>query len=263
MWCWTTTIKYIAVHLAIVIEETLGRLGLSPSEAKVYLHLYRSGGSYANRISAATGINRTNVYEALDRLVEKGAISFVSRNKVKSFQAKAPEHLLLLLEEKEAELAGTKKALLREIAKLKRSAPKPKETVDAGIFVGKKALKSLFEEMLEVGQPLCFLAANLQFRYFFGAYFWQWHKKRAGLGITQRTIFPESVRKDVKRPPLWERKFVGKGYTSPTTTIVYGDNCIFVQWSKEPLAVKIENAGIAGSHQSYFNALWNSEEAKT
>ncbi|MBI4210857.1 MAG: hypothetical protein HY544_05110 [Candidatus Diapherotrites archaeon] len=239
-----------------MIEATLERLGFSPSETKVYLHLLRSGSGYANSISAATHINRTNVYEALDRLIAKGAVSFVSKNKVKSFQAKPPEHLKVLVEEKEADVERTRRALLKDIIELKKSAPKVKESLEAGIFVGRKALKSIFEEMLDAGEPLSFLAANLQFRYFFGAYFWQWHKKRASLGIIQRTIFPESVRKDVKPPELWERKFVGNGYTSPTTTIVYGDNCLFIQWTKEPLAIKIENAGIARSHQNYFNALW-------
>ncbi len=245
-----------------MIETTLERLGFSPSETKVYLHLLRAGGSYANRISGQMGINRTNVYEALDRLIAKGAVSFAARNKVKSFQAKPPEHLKALLEEKESELEKTRRDLIKDIANLKKSAPKPKESLDAGIFVGRKALKSLFEEMLEAGQPLSFLAASLQFRYFFGPYFVQWHKKRARLGISQRTIFPEDVRPDVRPQELWQRKFVGKGYASPTTTIVYGDTCLFVQWTKEPLAVKIENAGIARSHLSYFNALWNSPDAK-
>ncbi|GEM_PF-982874 len=245
-----------------MIEQTLAKLGFSPSEAKIYLHLLRSGSSYANRISSQTAVNRTNVYEALDRLAAKGAVSFVAKNKVKSFQAKPPEHLLLVLEEKESEIGKTRKALQKDIAEMKKTAQKPKERVEAGIFLGRKALKSLFGEMLEVGEPLSFFAASLQFRYFFGAYFWQWHKKRAALGIPQRAIFPENVRKDIKRPELWERKFVGRGYASPTTTIVYGDNCLFVQWTKEPLAIKIENAGIARSHLNYFNALWNSGEAK-
>ncbi len=140
--------------------------------------------------------------------------------------------------------------------------PKPKESLDADIFVGRKALKSLLEEKLQARQPLSFFAASLQFRYFFGAYFRQWQKKRASLGIPQRTIFPENGRKDVKRTDLWERKFVGKNHASPTTTIVYGDNCLFVHWTKEPLAVKIENAGIARSHMNNFNALWNFPVAK-
>lgn len=245
-----------------MIEETLEKIGFSPSEAKAYLYLLRKESSYANEISAATGINRTNVYEALDRLLAKGVVSYVTRNRVKLFQANSPDNLKAILDEKETELEKTKKAVLRTIKELKKYTPKSKDNLDASIYVGRRGLKTLFEEMLEAGKPLSFIAANLQFRYFFGAYFWQWHKKRAKLGIPQRTIFPEAVRKDVKRPDLWERKFVGKGYTSPTTTIIYSDTCVFVQWTNEPLAVKIQNAQIARSHQNYFNVLWNSSEAE-
>ena len=52
-----------------MLEENLSKLGFSPSEIKIYLHLIHSGSSYPKKISAETKINRTNVYEALDRLI--------------------------------------------------------------------------------------------------------------------------------------------------------------------------------------------------
>ena len=63
-----------------MLEENLSKLGFSPSEIKVYLHLLKTGSSYANKISSETKINRTNVYEALDRLTSKGVISFIAKN---------------------------------------------------------------------------------------------------------------------------------------------------------------------------------------
>lgn len=240
-----------------VIDGTLERLGFSPSEIKVYLHLLRKGTGYANSISSGTGINRTNVYEALDRLVGKGVISYITRNKVKVFEAKSPELLKVLVEEKETELSKTKARLFKDLKELKKSIPKSRQPLEAGIVVGRKGLRALFEEILGAGEPLSFLAADLQFRYFFGPYFFQWHKKRKELGIRQRTIFSETVREKVIAMPLWQRKFIGKEYTSPTTTIIYGGTCVFVQWSEEPLAIKIQNQQIAKSHMNYFNRLWS------
>ena len=64
-----------------MLEDDLSGIGFSPSEIKIYLHLLRTGSSYANKISSETKINRTNVYEALDRLISKGVVSFITKNK--------------------------------------------------------------------------------------------------------------------------------------------------------------------------------------
>ena len=95
-----------------MIEENLSKLGFSPSEIKIYLHLLKNGSSYPNRISAETKLNRTNVYEALDRLVSKGVASFITKNKVKWFEAKSPDFLLSLIKEKEEEFKITKTNIL-------------------------------------------------------------------------------------------------------------------------------------------------------
>ena len=239
-----------------MIEKTLGYLGFSPSEIKIYLCLLRKGSSYPNEISADTSVNRSNVYEALNRLVSKGVISYITRNKVKVFEAKSTDTLEMLIAEKQKENEKESKTAVAQIRKLKKSLPHPKSRLDGSIFVGRKGIKSLFEDMLSAGKPLQFFAADLQFRYFFGTYFQQWHKRRIKLGIYQRTIFPETVRKKVWPMKLWERKFIPKEYANPTSAIIYGDTCVFVQWLGEPLAVKIENQGIAKSHLNYFNLLW-------
>ena len=43
---------------------------------------------------------------------------------------------------------------------------------------------------------------------------------------------------------------------NPTTTIIYGDTVLFIQWSDDILAIKINNENIANSHLNYFNLLW-------
>src|SRR3989339_83021 len=98
-----------------MIEESLSKLGFSPSEIKIYLHLYRRGSSYANKISSETRINRTNVYEAVERLIAKGVVSYIIKNKVKWFEAKAPESILSLIQVKEEELDIVKKELAKDI----------------------------------------------------------------------------------------------------------------------------------------------------
>lgn len=238
-----------------MLEENMLRLGFSPSETKIYMHLLKEGSSYPNRISSETRLNRTNVYEALDRLVSKGVVSFVTRNKLKWFEAKVPSSLLSLVKEKEEEIKINKNSLIKDIKSL-RIEPTAKP-LEANIFVGKKGLRMLFEEILEVKKPISIIASQLQFKKLFGPYYELWHKKRIELKIRQRSIFSEKFKGQLEKREFLKYRFVDERFTSPTTTIIYGENCLFIQWSKEPFAVKISNKEIAQSHQNYFNMLWD------
>ena len=241
-----------------MIEENLKKLGFSPSEIKVYFSLIRNGSSYANKISSETKLNRTNVYEALDRLIAKGVISFIVRNKVKWFEAKSPESILSLIQEKEEELQKNKSDISNQINSLKKLANTDKK-LEASIFVGKKGLRMLFDDILEAGKPISLIAAEIQFRKFFGPYFELWHKIRIEKKISQRSIFTKKFKEILEKRKFLDYKFVDDKFTNPTTTIIYGDNCLFIQWSKEPIAIKIRDKNIAKSHLNYFNLIWNSK----
>ena len=244
-----------------MIEESLAGFWFSPSEITVYLHLLKRGSSYANSISSATGINRSNVYEALDRLIEKGLVSFVSRNKAKWYKAAPPESLGSLLKIKEDEFRSQKEKFLESIKEIRKIAPPKNEKVDVGIFSGRDGLKMIFEEMLEMEKPIAFFAAKLQFSTFFGPYYNQWHMRRAKKQIIQRTIFPENVRHEKNKQisiKLRKVRFVDDEFTSPTTTVIFGDVVAIVMWGPEPFAIRIENRQIARSHLNYFNLIWES-----
>ncbi|MCR4369449.1 MAG: hypothetical protein NUV67_06095 [archaeon] len=241
-----------------MLENNLGKIGFSPSEIKVYLNLLQRSNSYANKISVETGVNRTNVYEALDRLCAKGVVSFITRNKVKWYEAMPAESLTSVLGAKEAELQKTGESLLTDLKKLKKALSPPKEPLEAGIFVGKKGFRMLFDEMLEARKPIHFFAAELQFKSLFGVYFEQWHKKRIEKGIMQKTIFPKKMKAQVKQRKLLKYKFVDDEFANPTTTIIYGNATLLINWGKEPIVIKIENREIAKSHLNYFNLIWKS-----
>lgn len=250
-----------------MLEKNLAALGFSPSEIKVYLHLLKHRSSYASRISSKTKINRTNVYEALERLISKGVVSFITKNKVKWFEARPADSLLHLMEEREDEFQKTKNGILDDIQGLK-SKGSGGEPLEANVFVGKKGLRILFEEMLEVGKPISVLGAELQFRKVFKHYFEVWHRRRIEKKIKERSIFPLKFKKELKgfkrelqkvgRKSLIEYKFVDDRFVNPTVTFIYGDSCVFIQWSEEPIGIRIQNKGIAKSHLNYFDMLWNS-----
>ena len=82
--------------------EILQDIGLSVTESKVYLALLELGNALAGEITKKSQINRTNVYDALERLIEKGLVTYVISANRKVFEPVNPERLKEILEEKQA-----------------------------------------------------------------------------------------------------------------------------------------------------------------
>ena len=86
------------------IEEVLQSIGLENKEIKIYLALLGEPESTATKISKHTSIDRTFIYELLNKLIEKGLASYVIKNNIKYFSAVDPGVLLKNLEEKREQL---------------------------------------------------------------------------------------------------------------------------------------------------------------
>lgn len=235
------------------MEKTLQEFGFSPSESKVYLCLLENGASYPNKISAATGINRTNVYGAVERLAKKGVISYVVKNKVKWYEAKSLDVIEALIREKTYALNDARKSISTYKSKLKGIRKRP---LEATIFTGKKGLRILFEEMLDKRKPIYVIASKLQIKEIFGPYHKLWHKERIKRKIMQYTILPEKYEKLIPEREYHKCKFINPKFTSPTATWLYGDICLLIQWKKEPVAVRLQDKEIVQSHKNYFSMLW-------
>src|SRR3989338_5504173 len=101
--------------------EILSAIGLTKNEIKVYGVLFSQGSATAGQITKKVGLFRPRVYDALDRLVNKGMVSFVVINGIKNFQVSNPRRISDYVEEKELELKSLRtnemEALINELEK--------------------------------------------------------------------------------------------------------------------------------------------------
>src|SRR3989338_6893554 len=109
----------------------LQKIGLSLSEAKIYLALIRLGSAQAGRISKESQINRTTVYDSIERLIEKGLVSYVIEANKKVFKPVAPKIILEQLKEKE-------KITEDILPELNQIFTESKEKEESNIFKGRK-----------------------------------------------------------------------------------------------------------------------------
>jgi sugar-specific transcriptional regulator TrmB len=233
----------------------LEEIGLTKTEARIYLTVLDLGSALAGTISQKSGIHRRSVYDALERLIEKGLVSFITRNNRKWFEAVEPGRLIQIADEKRDNL----KQILPEL-ELKYSESKEKQ--EAMFFKGKQGLKSVFDDQINEKKTIYVLGAYEGASDVIQYYFMHYDKKRKSARIPIKMIFPEFSRgaKMLMEVPLSEIRFLPEKYITPVGINIYGDKVATIVWADEPLAILINNKQIAEAYKKYFSFMW--ERAK-
>lgn len=236
----------------------LEEFGLTKTEEKVYLALVRAGESNAADLIKKTQLHRTTVYDVLDRLIEKGVVSFVIKNKIKFYSSLDPSRFLDMLSEERAEIEK-KQVLAKELISKIHSIEKQANVKSiAQIFLGANGKKAVMQDLINEGQDFIEFGAEGRFEDEMSTYTKQWAEQRRKKKIKAKLLFRKGI--DVPTWDLNEIKFVSQEYQSPAATIVYGNKvAIFID--EEPsLIILIESEKLAKSYRNYFNMLWKIAE---
>ena len=79
-------------------SKILQEIGLANSEIIVYTTLLKTGSIKVGGLMREVSLHRSRVYEAINRLIEKGLVSYVIKENIKYFEASNPERLLSYIE---------------------------------------------------------------------------------------------------------------------------------------------------------------------
>ncbi|MFC1741861.1 TrmB family transcriptional regulator [Nanoarchaeota archaeon] len=234
-------------------QKILEGLGLTPSEAKIYLILLEQGASLAGAISRNTGIHRRSVYDAIERLIQKGLVSYIKSNNRKYFEAVSPERLLEILHKREDDVKG----IMPELKALQQMNEGKNETL---FFRGKAALKSAFDDQLDnAKKEICIWGASTRADEVLQYYFPHFDKQRVKKKIKIRVLFNESDRGHPYLPkiPLADIRFVPDKIKSKTAVNIYGRNICIVAWRPDPVAILIREDNISEGFRNYFEFMWS------
>jgi len=232
--------------------KPLKEIGLSTTESKVYLALLGLKSSLAGEITKVSGINRTNVYDALERLTEKGLVTHIINTKRKVFEPVNPIRLQEILKERQENL----NAIMKELqTRYKQIQPREK----AFIFEGKKGIKAIFEDILKERKGLLVYGAEGIFGDILPAYQEWWNKRRAKLRINIKIIYSQRVKKRKLKEnlKLIKLKFLSEKYEFPSTILIYGEKVTTITWGDLPRGFMIQSEKAAKSYTLFFNRIWN------
>ena len=235
-------------------------LGLSPNEAKIYDALITYGGSGVSTIALRSKIHRSNAYDTLHRLIEKGLVYEVFSQKETVYEAVDPGKLMEFVKEKERMLEMAMPGLLSTYQK--HQAPQR-----AYIYKGVEGMKNFLREALKEGEDM----------YEFGAKggwfdprldtFIQWFLKEAKKkGMTFYHIFDYEVQERVPHVPEAvgkPYKFAPKKYTSESAIEVFGDHVVtftglgFGKLEDDLTIFVMVSPRLANSYRIWWKMMWD------
>jgi len=235
--------------------KILKEIGLTETEIKVYVALLSLGATSAGKIVEETGAYRKNLYDALNRLIEKGLVTYVIENKIKFFQAKDPANLLKYLDEKKAKIDEQKIGLKVTLQKLKALNTRTSE-IESEIYRGTEGVKTILKECLNYKEVL-FIGAtgDVENRL---PYFWPHYNKRREKSKCRWKLLlvHEAQDKPITKSKYYEYKILPKILSGLNVIYIYGDYVANVLWLEKPIAFVIKHKTLSTNYRKYFHYLW-------
>lgn len=240
--------------------NNLTEFGLSEKQSKIYLSALKLGKASVQQLAREARIERTNVYDAVEALIEKGLMSVVVENKKRYFVAEEPSVLGRMLEERKSKF----EAMLPRLELLRRTADVAPRVA---FYPGVEGYRTVYEATLKSKEKKLFgifsvrdmrdvLGQNVVDRIV---------EKRVARGIALRVIRSRerelpSVRYPTSTGQLRDVRFAPTGMDFPITTYVYDNKVAILSSKQETFGLIIESADIAQAHRYYFEALWQISE---
>lgn len=242
------------------LKEILIEFGFANAEIEVYFALLKLGEAKVGEIIRLSSISSSNTHDCLDKLLKKGVISYILKNKIKHFYPTKPENLKLLIKEQKDRLEKNEKDLDEIIPELYSLANKEVISQGAEIFFGFPGLKNAFKKLTD---PII----DNEFAYFF-------YKVEPEVVDLIHKFYSklelDGDYNDFKQIGIASRdyeEYFGKRnnskvqikYTNlpiPYSVNFYSDKTLLISWSKDPVAFLIKSKQITNTFRKLFDEIW-------
>jgi len=230
------------------MKEQLKEMGLTENEATVYLTLLNHGASPAGVITSKSGIHRRSVYDAIDRLIEKGLVGYIKNNNVKIYEAANPKQLLEIMKRKEDDV----KNIMPQLEGIYNQTKEKKETL---FYKGKEGIKNIFDDQINEKKEIMIIGASSQAYETLKYYLPHYERARVAKKIKVKILFDNTAKKQKFKIPLSEIRYLNNS-SGPTAINIYSDRVALIIWTEKPYAILIKDSDVAESYKKYFEVMW-------
>lgn len=242
----------------------LEKIGLNKNEAKVYIELVRLGQATAGELIKKTEFHRNIVYDNLEKLIDKGLVSFITEGRRKIFQMASPDMLTDFLDKEQQNLDMKKKMAEKIKKEVKKQFDTKKEKQESIILRGVKGVKLVMKEILEKNYEYISFGAPEESNEVMGKHFWMGVARRMKeQNQSVKLLFNESLRYwgetmyDELNYGSKEIKYLDFLTEPITQTLVYGTKIAVIVWTEKPIITLIDNEHVANTYREFFKVLWS------
>jgi len=227
----------------------LENIGLSKRESVCYIALLELGTSKVGEIINKTNIPSSKIYEVLNRLIEKGLVSYVIKGKVKYFQASHPQFLLNDIDEKRKKLNEMIPLLIQKSSKTN------KQQVE--VYEGQKAVFSLLTDLINNSKPkelyMVFSINEENKGENANTFFRNITLRRKERKLDVRILKNISYYKKEKHTKV---KIRFTNFNLPQGITIFRDNMIILSWGENPIAIRVTSEIFSNEMKNFFLELW-------
>ena len=237
--------------------EILRKIGLSDGEIKVYSALLEIGATSINNIHEKVGIDRRNIYDILNKLIERGLVSYFDEDKKRVFRISNPEKIISYIEEKKSSLEEVKEKVREIIPEINEIFNSKKEELKAEIFRGAEGIKAVWDEMLNYNE-IYWLGSGMYIPTKFPAFWNDWDQRRKKNKVASFHLFRHEKRGEVDKKIFPTSKFLPQEFSgNPTVTVTYGDKVAQMMLGDNMNVFVITSKELAENYKKYHKYLWD------
>lgn len=241
--------------------EIFEEIGLSPNEAKIYETLLNTGETSVSEISLKGNVHRRNVYDALNRLVQKGLVFPIFQKGENRYHAISPDKLMEMLKEKEHKLE-------RVLPALRSMYEMDPPTEAAYIYRGVEGFKNYMRDLVRVGQDTYFLGAKALWyspqvdKSFLNAFLNESKKKNLKYYTLYDPRVPE-VMPEALQEVGGEYRILPKEYATNAVVDMFGDYVVtftsvdVANFGEDGSIFVMINKELAESYKTWFRYMWD------
>lgn len=250
------------------MDQELTKLGLTDTEAKIYLAILELGPSAAVVIANRANVKRTTTYSALDRLIKEGLVSEVADSKERTFKAEDPDRLSKLTRKMRRQVIDAEMELEKLLPGLKAIQKKLLEPPTVTFFQGLEGIKTIVEQF--TGYPGSW--------YYFGAAE-ELIKAISIKGINEFAVETRKFRERVSQPTAYmitdagyhkieifkksepqvrQVRILGGIAQAKSAFVIYGNKLGVLGVGDMPFGAVIESAEVAKLVLMMYQLIWKS-----
>ncbi|MEX0930485.1 MAG: helix-turn-helix domain-containing protein [Candidatus Paceibacterota bacterium] len=244
-------------------QKILEELGFTKNEARIYLVLLEYNELGVSDIAINAEINRRNVYDTLNRLVEKGYVFEVRRHRESVYRAVDPKKLSEEVREKQERLDASMPQFLKLYKKEERDE-------EVFIYRGLEGWKNYMRDILEIGEDVYTIGgrgawSDERMRDFLEYFAKESQKKNIWFNI----LFDPEVQS--AKPSLLEfeeinlnHKYLPEGFGTSAAVDIFGDRVVVTTntgvgeiLEDDVSFTVIVNQQTADAFRVWFDLLWD------